>query len=80
MTTGQKRNSQRERDDMTSPKVVDLTGLLQIFPCFTRAWMYRAMWAGTAPPHFKIGSKLMFNVAEVESWLEQHRRSSTSGS
>ncbi|MCL2714736.1 MAG: helix-turn-helix domain-containing protein [Alphaproteobacteria bacterium] len=35
---------------------------------------------GSGPNYYKIGSRIVYNIEDVESWLEQRRRTSTKDS
>ena len=35
--------------------------------------------SGGGPPYFKIGRAVIYDVADLDSWLESHRRRSTTG-
>lgn len=39
-----------------------------------RRTLYRMRKAGEGPPEFKIGRKVLFDRAEVQKWLERHKR------
>jgi predicted DNA-binding transcriptional regulator AlpA len=33
---------------------------------------------GTSPPFIKVGRRVLYDLAEIDSWLDQRRRRSTS--
>ena len=35
------------------------------------------MTRGGAPPHYKVGRRVLFNVGELLTWMASHRRTST---
>jgi predicted DNA-binding transcriptional regulator AlpA len=35
-------------------------------------------WEGTSPPFIKLGRRVLYDLAEIDRWLDQRRRRSTS--
>ncbi len=44
----------------------------------TRRWLQKKRCAGGGPIFIKIGKSVRYRISDIESFLEDHRRSSTS--
>ncbi|MEM6812508.1 MAG: helix-turn-helix domain-containing protein [Pseudomonadota bacterium] len=42
------------------------------------AWMQRARLTGEGPPYVKIKHAVRYRISDIEAWIEEHKRTSTS--
>jgi hypothetical protein len=43
------------------------------------SYLNKLRCVGGGPEFFKIGSRVLYDLADLDTWLERHRRRSTSG-
>lgn len=48
------------------------------FLCVSRRTLQGWRWRGGGPPFHRIGSAIRYDMAELRSWLDERRRTSTS--
>ncbi len=53
---------------------IEAARILDLSPLTLRRWR----WAGKGPAFIKAGGKVLYDVADLDAWLDGHRRYSTS--
>lgn len=59
-------------------KLVRQKTLLELFP-FSAAFWERHRWAKTGPNFYKTGQSVLYDLSEVESWLQRNRVDTSHG-
>lgn len=63
------------KDTKETPVTVDLDQLIEKFPCLKKSTVYKKTASGEFP-HSTMGTKLVFNVAEVEAYISKSKKES----
>jgi hypothetical protein len=64
-------------DTQTKPIFANQKKIAELFG-LTESWLERDRWSGESGlPFYKLGRKVLYNVTEVETWLQQRRQQST---
>jgi excisionase family DNA binding protein len=62
---------------MSEESYVDIRAVERL-TALPRSWLYAKAAAGEIP-HLKLGKYLRFDLQEVKTWLERHRRGANDG-
>ena len=78
-STSRKKNSQESSDDRSSQRMLiaeDAAAYLGLAP----QTLAKLRWSGDSPPFFKVGRRVLYDRADLDSWLATRKRTSTSDS
>jgi predicted DNA-binding transcriptional regulator AlpA len=61
--------------EVSAPRLRQMIDLQELCEATGRSetGLYDLMKAGKGPPFYKIGKRRMFDVAEVNEWIESHK-------
>lgn len=59
-------------------RVVESADVPRYYPGITTRWLDKARCTGEGPRFIKVGKKVLYRLADIEAWLDEQTRQSTS--